>query len=467
MRLIFGLVPIVVGAIIGFITNVLAIKMLFRPLQPKYFFKLRIPFTPGILPRQREKLADNIGAMVARELITEEIVRERIRDPEFKQTLQNTINSMFSQYLDMPIGKLRLPFIETAKDATIDLVLAKFLHKILNSDTAITILEKLIHSSVPSLLEMPISNIIGISGIESLHAYIARLEEKQTRVQDVLPDNIEPIVNNAFLHLFPHFTSALLSFIQEKETREQLEKRGRGFMKDAILRMNVFQRFFISAAQYEKTLEERMPDIIDDLIKHIRRFLDEEDTPYRFSSALSKKLHELLDRPLSYMLNKIVPEDLEKLFSSARTFTISQLLNRFAISTDHAVKVISTSTKSLIHSISEESILSGLQSLLGDSQDKSLRDVFCLEQEKQRQLAVKATDLLLNLVEKYLSDALKGLDIRILVRDRINSLEMIRVEKIVLDVLANQLKWINVFGAILGALIGLSQTLLNIISGVL
>lgn len=467
MRLILGLIPVIVGAIIGFVTNVLAIKMLFRPLQAKYLFKLKIPFTPGILPRQREKLADNIGSMVARELITEEIVRERIRDPAFKLTLQNTINTLASKYLDMPIGELRLPFVEASENTAIDTVLAKLLYKILNSDTGILILEKLIQSSLPSLLNMPISNIIGISGIGNLQGYIAKLEEKQTRVQDILPDNIEPVVNNALLHLFPHLANALLSFLQEKDTREQLEKRGRGFMKDAILRMNVFQRFFISAAQYDKTLEERMPDIIDDLVKHIRRFLDEEDTPHRFSSTLSKKLHELLERPLSYMLSRIVPEDLEKLFSGAKTFTISQLLDRFAISTDHAVQVISTSAKSLLHSISEDSIRSGLQSLMGNSQEKSLRSIFSVDQKKQNKVSGKATELLLNLVEKYLSDALKGLDIRVLVRDRINSLEMIRVERIVLDVLANQLKWINVFGAILGALIGLSQTILNIVSGML
>ena len=50
-NLLLFCVPPLVGALIGFITNVLAIKMLFRPLRPHYLFGLRIPFTPGILPR--------------------------------------------------------------------------------------------------------------------------------------------------------------------------------------------------------------------------------------------------------------------------------------------------------------------------------------------------------------------------------------------------------------------------------
>ena len=46
----------VVGAIIGGITNVIAIKMLFHPFNPYYIFKMRIPFTPGLIPKEEMKL---------------------------------------------------------------------------------------------------------------------------------------------------------------------------------------------------------------------------------------------------------------------------------------------------------------------------------------------------------------------------------------------------------------------------
>ena len=39
-----------VGAAIGYITNDIAIRMLFRPHQAKYIMGMRIPFTPGIIP---------------------------------------------------------------------------------------------------------------------------------------------------------------------------------------------------------------------------------------------------------------------------------------------------------------------------------------------------------------------------------------------------------------------------------
>ncbi len=49
------------GAVIGYFTNWLAIKMLFLPYKEKYLFGIKIPFTPGIIPKERKKLATGIG----------------------------------------------------------------------------------------------------------------------------------------------------------------------------------------------------------------------------------------------------------------------------------------------------------------------------------------------------------------------------------------------------------------------
>ena len=50
-------IPPLAGAVIGYVTNAVAIKMLFRPLTEIRVFGIRLPFTPGILPRHRHKLA--------------------------------------------------------------------------------------------------------------------------------------------------------------------------------------------------------------------------------------------------------------------------------------------------------------------------------------------------------------------------------------------------------------------------
>lgn len=47
---------IVIGAVIGGVTNMIAVKMLFHPFKAYYIFGKRVPFTPGLIPKEEEKL---------------------------------------------------------------------------------------------------------------------------------------------------------------------------------------------------------------------------------------------------------------------------------------------------------------------------------------------------------------------------------------------------------------------------
>ena len=51
----------VIGALIGYITNDIAIRMLFRPHRAVRVFGHRLPFTPGIVPRRKDQLAKTLG----------------------------------------------------------------------------------------------------------------------------------------------------------------------------------------------------------------------------------------------------------------------------------------------------------------------------------------------------------------------------------------------------------------------
>ena len=53
VRVLSWLAPPLLGAIIGYVTNTIAIRMLFRPLRPWYIWKWRLPLTPGIIPSKR------------------------------------------------------------------------------------------------------------------------------------------------------------------------------------------------------------------------------------------------------------------------------------------------------------------------------------------------------------------------------------------------------------------------------
>ena len=57
MDLSYIMAPLL-GGVIGYITNDIAIRMLFRPHTAKYVFGIHIPFTPGIIPKEKERIAE-------------------------------------------------------------------------------------------------------------------------------------------------------------------------------------------------------------------------------------------------------------------------------------------------------------------------------------------------------------------------------------------------------------------------
>ena len=81
--------PPVVGGVIGYFTNDIAIKMLFRPYRALYIGKRQIPFTPGLIPRNQERLAKRISDTIMGSLLTPEELQNlarRLLQPERVQS---------------------------------------------------------------------------------------------------------------------------------------------------------------------------------------------------------------------------------------------------------------------------------------------------------------------------------------------------------------------------------------------
>lgn len=89
----------VIGSIIGGFTNHIAIKMLFRPLEAKYLFGWRLPFTPGIIPKRRGAIAEQLGKTVVNYLLTPEMFRKKFFNAENKQKVEEKANELIQQYV--------------------------------------------------------------------------------------------------------------------------------------------------------------------------------------------------------------------------------------------------------------------------------------------------------------------------------------------------------------------------------
>ena len=59
----------ILGAVIGYITNSLAIWMLFHPYEPHYLGKWKLPFTPGLIPAQKNRIAKSLGDAIGVQLL--------------------------------------------------------------------------------------------------------------------------------------------------------------------------------------------------------------------------------------------------------------------------------------------------------------------------------------------------------------------------------------------------------------
>lgn len=101
------IIPILVGALIGYCTNYIAIKMLFRPQKPIYVFGKKLPFTPGVIPKNKSRIAAAVGNAVGQNLFTNQDIVNAITESGLKNNLSEKImdtafntDSSIKDYID-------------------------------------------------------------------------------------------------------------------------------------------------------------------------------------------------------------------------------------------------------------------------------------------------------------------------------------------------------------------------------
>jgi uncharacterized membrane protein YheB (UPF0754 family) len=111
LTLLHYLLPPIVGSAIGFTSDQIAIRMLFRPYKPLYLFGRQLPLTPGLFPKGQVRFAGKVAQMMTDKLLTpEEIQRiaQRLLTPErLEEGLRFTLLYILSEYSD-PRRRARL-----------------------------------------------------------------------------------------------------------------------------------------------------------------------------------------------------------------------------------------------------------------------------------------------------------------------------------------------------------------------
>lgn len=81
-----------VGGVIGYITNAIAIRMLFRPFEPVYLFGRRLPLTPGLIPKEKGRLARAVGEIVASRLLNAETLESALTSPQMLARVEQAVD---------------------------------------------------------------------------------------------------------------------------------------------------------------------------------------------------------------------------------------------------------------------------------------------------------------------------------------------------------------------------------------
>ena len=84
------------GGVIGYITNDIAIRMLFRPHTAKYIFGIHIPFTPGIIPKEKGRIAEAIGGVISENLMNKEVLEKYLLSEDMVGKVRSAVKEFIS-----------------------------------------------------------------------------------------------------------------------------------------------------------------------------------------------------------------------------------------------------------------------------------------------------------------------------------------------------------------------------------
>lgn len=86
----------IIGALIGYFTNWLAIKMVFRPYEAKYIFGIKVPFTPGLIAVERPRITEQIGFVISNYLLTQDDISESVSNIDFNESTKKMVLELTS-----------------------------------------------------------------------------------------------------------------------------------------------------------------------------------------------------------------------------------------------------------------------------------------------------------------------------------------------------------------------------------
>ena len=223
-----------IGAVIGLITNWIAVRMLFIPRKALYIGKWHVPFTPGVIPRRQEALASALGNTISQSLVRKEDLKRTLCSNGVSRTVAKSVMTLPSV---QSIGTRVLGDEKYSKsrDKALDLVTDKILEGILAVDiggvisreasTAVSgyaaanpLVRMFVTDQMISQLAAPIADKVtdylqseGRGKLrETLMAQLEGIEDKPVRELVKNPEKFETIIVSLYRSLVNEYADAVV-----------------------------------------------------------------------------------------------------------------------------------------------------------------------------------------------------------------------------------------------------------------
>ena len=194
-------IPVIVGAFIGYITNFIAIKMLFHPRKKIYIAKIPLAFTPGVLPKNKSRIAKAISNAVSEKLFTNSDIVSVIADEKMISDVANNLsNSLLSE--ERCISSLiEKENCENLKNTITSYLTGEVVNEVLKSNLNPSI-KHILNNSLSEYLSNPLlamfindSMIDKISNVveEGIKAYISK--DGQVFISDIIYKKISEFLD--------------------------------------------------------------------------------------------------------------------------------------------------------------------------------------------------------------------------------------------------------------------------------
>lgn len=481
--------PIVTG-LVGYCTNWLAIKMLFRPHR-KSLWSLG---WQGVIPKNRSKLAAEIGVLVGDKLLRQEELKSAFTSESVQEKLERAIENELRNFLEKDFGTLReilektglsskaaiAAILETANSGgLIDSLLTEAGAKISKNifETKIGVLDEHTESIKNAVNGILAGGQLQNEAVNSISASINNFVMSGKSLADVMPESLMAKTDKFCGFLTEKILSSLDTAMDDPATRKKLSRKlidlkNGHFSEGAMsqMKLGVLNMFMT-----EETIEELVDEYLPKLITSVK---ESEEVKRKIAASLDGYIQGLMKKPLFMHADAIGLESLFQLRSSVvtaaqKTLGSEQFSEKISswiggLIKNNADKTLgevleSAGLKEAVSAQAQKGIRINLHDIAeyldGFAGKIHVRNVYAVIPKKVFYTIKMAMLSEINtIVDKNTPKMLEVINFPKITEDRINSLDLYEVENLLFSFMKDSFRWINILGFVLGFMFGLAQS---------